>query len=79
MTDLRSSTVTSCAVLTRTRLVVTAFGIGWTLLALRLIQLQWWDQDQFADRAERQRELAEVIVARPGDIVDRQGRLSPRR
>ena len=59
----------------RARFVVTLLGIGWTLLAMRLVQLQWWQQDRFADRAERQREYAEVIVPRPGDIVDRQGRL----
>ena len=42
---------------------------------LRLVQLQWWQEDRFTDRAERQREFAEEIVPRPGDIVDRQGRL----
>ena len=59
----------------RARFVVTLLGIGWTLLAMRLVQLQWWQQDRLADRAERQREYAEEIVPRPGDIVDRQGRL----
>ena len=59
----------------RARLVVTVLGIGWTVLMLRLVQLQWWQEDRFADRAERQREYAEEIVPRPGDIVDRQGRL----
>ena len=43
----------------RARFVVTLLGIGWTLLAMRLVQLQWWQQDRFADRAERQREYAE--------------------
>ncbi len=62
-------------ILNRARLIVTVVGIGWTILACRLIQLQWWQQDRFADRAERQREFAEEIIARPGDIVDRQGRL----
>lgn len=59
----------------RARFVVTVLGIGWTVLMLRLVQLQWWQEDRFADRAERQREYAEEIVPRPGDIVDRQGRL----
>ncbi len=59
----------------RARCVVTIVGIGWTVLMLRLIQLQWWQEDRFTDRAERQREFAEEIVPRPGDIVDRQGRL----
>jgi cell division protein FtsI/penicillin-binding protein 2 len=75
MSDSTASSAPSSSVLTRARLVVTVFGIGWTLLALRLIQLQWWQQNRFADRAERQREFAEEIAARPGDIVDRQGRL----
>ena len=55
--------------------MVTIVGIGWTVLMLRLVQLQWWQEDRFTDRAERQREFAEEIVPRPGDIVDRQGRL----
>ena len=59
----------------RARWVVTVFGVAWTLLALRLVQLQWWQQVRFADRAEQQREFAEEITARPGDVVDRQGRL----
>ena len=59
----------------RARCVVTIVGIGWTVLMLRLVQLQWWQEDRFTDRAERQREFAEEIVPRPGDIVDRQGRL----
>ena len=59
----------------RTRWVVTVIGLGWLVLAGRLIQLQWFQQDQFADKAERQRALIEEISARPGDIVDRQGRL----
>ncbi|MBS0204322.1 MAG: penicillin-binding protein 2 [Planctomycetes bacterium] len=63
------------SILNRARAVVTIVGVAWTLLALRLVQLQWWQQVRFADRAEQQREYAEEIVARPGDIVDRQGRL----
>ncbi|WP_010587468.1 peptidoglycan D,D-transpeptidase FtsI family protein [Schlesneria paludicola] len=59
----------------RPRLVVTILGIGWLVLAGRLVQLQWVQQGQFADKAEQQRELVEEIPARPGDIVDRQGRL----
>lgn len=63
------------SIIRRARFVVTMFGIAWTLLALRLLQLQWWQQSRFSDRAEQQREYAEEIPARPGDIVDRQGRL----
>jgi cell division protein FtsI (penicillin-binding protein 3) len=59
----------------RTRLVVTILGLGWMVLAARLVQLQWFQQDKFADKAEQQREMVEEIPARPGDIVDRQGRL----
>lgn len=55
--------------------MVTVFGIAWLALALRLMQLQWWQQERFADRAEQQREFAEEVAARPGDILDRQGRL----
>ena len=68
-------TFPSSSGLARARWIVTAFGLAWTLLALRLIQLQWWQQDRFTDRAEQQKEFAEVIQPRPGDIVDRQGRL----
>lgn len=63
------------SILNRARFVVTVVGLAWTLLAMRLIQLQWWHQERFADRADRQREYAEEVTARPGDIVDRQGRL----
>lgn len=59
----------------RVRLVVTILGLGWLVLSARLIQLQWWQQVRFAGQAEQQRELIEDISARPGDIVDRQGRL----
>ncbi len=59
----------------RLRLVVTILGLGWLVLSARLVQLQWWQQHQFAGKAEQQREMTEEIVARPGDIVDRQGRL----
>lgn len=59
----------------RANLVVTIIGMGWLILAARLVQIQWFQQDKFANRAEQQRELVEEIPARPGDIVDRQGRL----
>jgi len=65
----------TASILNRARFVVTVVGMAWTLLALRLVQLQWWHQERFADRADRQREFAEDVTARPGDIVDRQGRL----
>ncbi len=59
----------------RVRFVVTILGLGWMVLAARLVQLQWWQRDKFADKAEQQRDLVEEVLARPGDIVDRQGRL----
>ncbi|WP_373652524.1 peptidoglycan D,D-transpeptidase FtsI family protein [Schlesneria sp. DSM 10557] len=59
----------------RARLVVTLLGLGWLVLAARLIQIQWWQQDQFAKKAEQQREFWEETRVRPADIVDRHGRL----
>ena len=59
----------------RARLVVTVLGLGWLILAARLTQLQWWQQDKFAEKAEQQREFVEETRTRPADIVDRQGRL----
>lgn len=47
----------------------------WLVLAVRLVQVQYWDQAEFAARAVRQQTLAERIPARPGDIFDRRGRL----
>lgn len=59
----------------RTRAVV--FGVLgiWLVLALRLVDLQVFNRMGLADKAERQRTLIETIPARPGDIVDRHGRL----
>jgi cell division protein FtsI/penicillin-binding protein 2 len=45
------------------------------VLAVRLVQLQWFDRDQFAERANRQRTFVVTMTSRPGDIVDRNGRL----
>lgn len=72
---MTSSPDGATSILNRARFVVTVVGMAWTLLAMRLIQLQWWHQERFANRADRQREYAEEVIARPGDIVDRQGRL----
>ena len=70
-----SPTAENWPFLWRARLVVTLLGIGWLILSLRLVQLQWFQQDRFANKAEQQRELVEEVPARPGDIVDCQGRL----
>jgi cell division protein FtsI/penicillin-binding protein 2 len=47
----------------------------WMVLAGRLLQLQWVQQAEFASVAMRQQVSAEAIRARPGDILDRRGRL----
>lgn len=77
-----SAPLTSCAaplppepLLRRARLVVTLVGLGWLVLAGRLVQLQWLERDQLSEKAEQQRTFVEEIAPRPGDILDRQGRL----
>lgn len=52
--------------------VMAVFGVA---LALRLVQLQGWDRATYAAHANRQHTLIDVIPARPGEIVDRRGRL----
>lgn len=61
--------------LRRARFVVTLVGLGWLVLAGRLVQLQWLERDQLSEKAEQQRTFVEEIAPRPGDILDRQGRL----
>ncbi len=53
------------------------FGVWaiWTVLALRLLHVQWLSQETFASRAVRQQVSHEPIFARPGDLLDRKGRL----
>ncbi|MGH7128217.1 MAG: peptidoglycan D,D-transpeptidase FtsI family protein, partial [Planctomycetaceae bacterium] len=50
-------------------------GLIWLALAGRLLQLQWWGRSDLARRADRQRSYIESIPARPGEIVDRDGRV----
>jgi cell division protein FtsI/penicillin-binding protein 2 len=59
----------------RARLVVGLIGLCWLVLAARLVQLQWLERARFGARAQRQRTFVESLPARPGDIVDRAGRL----
>ncbi len=59
----------------RARWVVTTVGVGWMVLAGRLVQLQWLERDALSNRAEQQRMLIEEVPPRPGDILDRRGRL----
>lgn len=47
----------------------------WLILAVRLVHLQIFHRMGLAEKATRQRTLEETIPARPGDIVDRYGRL----
>jgi cell division protein FtsI/penicillin-binding protein 2 len=55
--------------------LVTLVGIAWLVIVGRMVQLQVWDRSNLADRAQRQREVAEDILPRPGDIFDSHGRL----
>lgn len=59
----------------RPRAVIGLLAICALTLGARLVQLQWIDRFQFAERANRQRTFTEKIPARPGDIIDRDGRL----
>ena len=49
--------------------------LTWLVLAGRLVQLQWISRPQLSQLADRQRSMIESIPARPGEIVDRHGRL----
>jgi len=44
-------------------------------LICRLVHLQWICQSWFQDRAFRQQISEEPVLARPGDVLDREGRL----
>ncbi len=59
----------------RSRLVVAAMTVGWLVLACRLVQLQVIQRDELSAITERQHTRTVTISARPGDIVDRHGRL----
>ncbi|GAB4143529.1 MAG: penicillin-binding protein [Planctomycetaceae bacterium] len=47
----------------------------WAVLALRLVYLQQETQEEFSKRAERQQVYVDSIPARPGEILDRHGRV----
>lgn len=59
----------------RARALVLGLLVGWTVLGARLVQLQYWDRGELTARVLRQQSLTETIPARPGDIVDRHGRV----
>jgi len=58
----------------RFALVLAVFGASFIVLAGRLVQLQVIDRELLTDRAVRQRLHVETLPARPGEIVDRNGR-----
>jgi cell division protein FtsI (penicillin-binding protein 3) len=55
-------------------LQVLVFAV-WGGLTVRLVYLQWTCREEYGSLAERQHVSEEVIPARPGDILDRQGHL----
>ncbi len=57
----------------RQRIVSTAFLLGWIALLGRLIQIQGAQRELLNDRVARQSTFSEVIPARPGEILDRNG------
>lgn len=57
----------------RNRLVCCCVFTGWLLLLGRLIQIQGAQRDLLNDRVERQSTFSETVVARPGEILDRNG------
>ena len=59
----------------RSRLITASVVLFWAVLAGRLVQLQVIERDKLNAITERQHTQTVVIPARPGDIVDRHGRL----
>ncbi|MDA0833143.1 MAG: penicillin-binding protein 2 [Planctomycetota bacterium] len=59
----------------RSRFLASGLVLVWLVLAGRLVQLQWWEQASLARRGEDQWSFLDEVVPRPGDIVDRQGRV----
>ncbi len=59
----------------RFRIITFCFLAGWAVLIGRLIQLQGWQRQLMNDRVARQSIFSEVIPARPGEILDRNGQV----
>lgn len=59
----------------RTRFLVVAVCGLWMILGGRLVQLQWFSRHRFTAQVEDQSTTWEEIAARPGDILDREGRV----
>jgi cell division protein FtsI (penicillin-binding protein 3) len=57
----------------RERLIVFILTSCWIVLAGRLVQLQRETQAEFSDLAKRQQSFVEILPARPGEIIDRNG------
>lgn len=57
------------------KVLVGGLCLFWAALAVRLVDLQWVRRQKLAERASRQSSYLETIPARPGEIVDRHGRL----
>jgi cell division protein FtsI (penicillin-binding protein 3) len=59
----------------RLQLLSCGLALLWGIVALRLIYLQGWRHEELSRQALAQQRLVEAIPARPGDILDRNGRL----
>jgi cell division protein FtsI (penicillin-binding protein 3) len=59
----------------RVRAVAIGMALLWGALVVRLIDLQVFRNDEMAARAERIPSWSETVPARPGDILDRSGRV----
>lgn len=59
----------------RMRSLIAGLIVMWLILAGRLVDLQWLRQANYARSARQQRLYVENIRARPGEIMDRDGRL----
>lgn len=75
MTDLNNKPVASrAAAVGRLRWVLGAGALMWLIVLGRLVQVQGIDHDRYVDRARAQHERQEVLSARRGEILDREGR-----
>jgi len=73
--DAGRATFRERRLLRRRRWLTVVVLLLWCLIAARLIQVQSIQRDRFADSANRQAEMIEPLPARPGEIVDRHGRV----
>lgn len=59
----------------RTRTVAIVFACVGLALVARLVQVQVVQHAEFVQRAQRHQSFTETVLARPGEILDRQGRV----